>query len=54
MTHKERLELTMAIARIIVSGVILLLGAVCIWRADQSLQKVGIGFVGMVAGYWLR
>lgn len=54
MTHNELLELIKAIVRVVVSFVILGIGFYCLRGADQTLQKVGIGFIGTVAGYWLR
>ena len=54
MIHKERMELIQAIARIVVSAIIICIGFVFSSGGDQTLQKVGIGFIGMVAGYWLR
>ena len=54
MTHKERIDLMGESVRIIVTLAVFALGAYCICDSDQTLQKVGVGFVGMVAGYWLR
>lgn len=54
MTHEQRMEVTAAVARIVFSVFLIAIGFYCIHNVDQTLQKVGIGFIGTVAGYWLR
>ena len=54
MNHKERLELIHASTRIGISLIALIAGLCFASGGDATLQKVGIGFVGTVIGYWLR
>lgn len=54
MTHKERMELIHAVGRIIFSIALIIIGLIFSSGADATLQKVGIGFIASVGGYWVR
>jgi hypothetical protein len=44
------------LARLCVSAIVLAIGAACLlfFREQPELQKIGAGFIGVVAGYWLH
>lgn len=48
------MDLLEAFVRVLVSGVLVWIGFHFAMGSDATLQKVGVGFIGTVAGYWLR